>query len=80
MLDQLRDDMLRDLRRLGHLPPISEARLQRLLRISVEQVFHLCLDFLAAPARRSQLLHDAEEMFYTLVAGAMALEASKTSA
>jgi len=77
MLEQLREDMVRDMTQLGHLPAMDEGRLHRLTRISIDQVFHLCLDYLEAPRRRAELLRAAEEMFNTLIAGAMVLESTK---
>jgi AcrR family transcriptional regulator len=77
MLDQLREDMLADLTRLGHLPALDKGRLRRLLRISIDQVFRLCLDYLEAPRRRAELLRAAKELFDTLVAGAMVLESKR---
>jgi len=73
-MDQLCEDMLRDLLALGVLPPLNEARLRRLLAIDVHQVFRLCIAYLEAPRSRVRLLDAGDEMLKALIAGAVALE------
>lgn len=74
MMRLLRQDMARDLAASGRLPPMCPDRLDRVLRIIVEQCLHLCMDYLELPRRRGELLETADEMFQTLIAGAIVLE------
>ena len=73
LLVRLREDMRRDLASLGYLPRVEEARLRRLLDVSVNEVFRHCLEYVEAPRRRSELLHASRELLETLIAGAAAL-------
>lgn len=75
-MDQLCEDMLRDLLALGVLPPLNEARLRRLLAIDIHQVFRLCIAYLEAPRSRTRLLDAGDEMLNALIAGAVTLEGS----
>lgn len=73
-MDQLCDDMLRDLRALGILPKLDEARLRRLLAIDIQQVFRLCIAYLEAPRSRARLIDAGDELLKTLIAGAVVLQ------
>jgi len=75
-MDQLCEDMLRDLLALGVLPALDEARLRRLLAIDIHQVFRLCIAYLEAPRSRARLLDAGDEMLRALIAGAVALQGS----
>lgn len=75
-MDQLCEDMLRDLLALGILPAVDEARLRRLLAIDIHQVFRLCIAYLEAPRSRARLLDAGDEMLRALIAGAVALQGS----
>ncbi|HEX7668405.1 MAG TPA: hypothetical protein VF395_02420 [Polyangiaceae bacterium] len=75
LLVRLRDDMHRDLASPGYLPRIEEARLRRLLDISVNEVFRHCLEYVEAPRRRRELVQASQELLETLIAGAAELGA-----
>jgi hypothetical protein len=69
----LREDMYRDLASLGYLPRVDEARLRRLLDVSVSEVFRHCLEYVEAPRRRRELVQASQELLETLIAGSVVL-------
>lgn len=73
-MDQLCDDMFRDLQALGILPKLDEARLRRLLAIDIQQVFRLCIAYLESPRSRTRLIDAGDELLRTLIAGAVVLQ------
>lgn len=73
-MDQLCDDMFRDLQALGILPKLDEARLRRLLAIDIQQVFRLCIAYLESPRSRTRLIDAGDELLKTLIAGAVVLQ------
>lgn len=73
-MDQLCDDMFRDLQALGILPKLDEARLRRLLAIDIQQVFRLCIAYLESPRSRTRLIDAGDELVKTLIAGAVVLQ------
>ena len=75
MLEQLTRDTQRDLTMLGLLPDVDREYMRRLLEVSVNEVFRHCIEYLEAPQRRDELLGVTQELFETLLAGAVARDA-----
>jgi AcrR family transcriptional regulator len=74
-LELLTTDTQRDLTMIGFLPDIDPAYMRRVLEVSVNEVFRNCIAYLEQPRRREELLAVTQEMFETMLAGAVALEA-----
>jgi hypothetical protein len=49
--------------------------MRRVLEVSVNEVFRNCIEYLERPRRRQELLAATQEVFETLLAGAVTLEA-----
>lgn len=75
LLELLVADTQRDLTKIGFLPDIDPAYIRRVLEVSVNEVFRNCIAYLEQPRRRQELLATTQEMFETMLAGAVALEA-----
>jgi AcrR family transcriptional regulator len=74
-LEQLTHDTQRDLTMLGALPEVEPVYLRRLLEVSVNEVFRHCIEYLEAPQRRKELLAATQELWETLMTGAVVREA-----
>jgi len=74
MLLQLTEDAQRDLTLSGFLPDVDPDYLRRVLQVSVNEVFRNCIEYLENPRRRQELLAATQEVFETLLTGAVALE------
>ncbi len=70
LVDELVDDMQRDLTTIGYLPAVDAGRLRPLLAACVNEVFGYCLLYLESPRRRKELLTAASDLLRTLLAGA----------
>ena len=79
-LEQLTADTQRDLTMIGFLPDIDPDYMRRVLQVSVDEVFRNCIEYLEQPRRRQELLATTQEVFETLLAGAVALEARRRGA
>jgi AcrR family transcriptional regulator len=77
LLDQLTTDTQRDLTMIGFLPDIDPDYMRRVLEVSVNEVFSNCIEYLEQPRRRQELLAKTQELFETMLAGAVALEARR---
>jgi AcrR family transcriptional regulator len=77
MLDQLTRDTQRDLTMIGFLPDVDPPYMRRLLEVSVNEVFQHCIEYLEDPRRRQELLATTQELLETMLAGAVALDATK---
>ena len=77
LLEQLTADTQRDLTMIGFLPDIDPDYMRRMLDVSVNEVFGNCIEYLEQPRRRQELLAKTQEVFETMLAGAVALEARR---
>lgn len=62
-------DMRRDFMSSNILPPVPEAALNTALQVIIQQTFQLCLACIETPARRDELLREAEVIFRMCLAG-----------
>jgi AcrR family transcriptional regulator len=74
LLAQLTADAQRDLTTSGFLPDVDPEYMRRVLQVSVNEVFRNCIEYLEKPRRRQELLAATQELFETLLAGAVATE------
>ena len=74
LLEQLTEDAQRDLTMSGFLPDLDPDYMRRVLGVSVNEVFRNCIEYLEKPRRRQELLAATQELFETLLAGAVVLE------
>jgi AcrR family transcriptional regulator len=74
LLDQLTADTQRDLTMIGLLPDVDPGYMRRLLEVSVDEVFRNCISYLENPRLRRELLAKTQELFETMLAGAVVLE------
>jgi AcrR family transcriptional regulator len=79
LLEQLTADAQRDLTMTGFLPDIDPDYMRRVLAVSVNEVFRNCIEYLDEPRRRQELLAATQELFETLLAGAVMLESQGRS-
>lgn len=75
VLEQLTADTQRDLTMIGFLPDIDPDYMRRVLQVSVNEVFRNCIEYLEQPQRRKELLAATQQVFETLLAGAVTLDA-----
>jgi AcrR family transcriptional regulator len=73
LLEQLTEDAQRDLTMSGFLPDVDPDYMRRVLGVSVNEVFRNCIEYLEKPRRRQELLAATQELFETMLAGAVVL-------
>jgi TetR/AcrR family transcriptional regulator, fatty acid biosynthesis regulator len=76
LLEQLTDDMQRDLTMIGYLPNLDARPLRRAVEVSVHEVFRYCIEYLEAPRRRQELVLAAQQLSDTMLAGLVAINSS----
>ncbi|MGI3131962.1 TetR family transcriptional regulator [Halopseudomonas pachastrellae] len=73
-MDEFADDMAEDIRELGLMPPqVSALQVRRVAGMVNRNMLFQSLDYLGEPARRSEILSQAEEQVMMLFTGAVTL-------